>query len=452
MSKLKLSPNLFLEVAELENFRRLMVDEGYKAALQSLVKNFGIASNSESNAFEVTATGEENTISIAPGTAWNKDFDRIISREAVTAQAIQSDTKTWVILSRAVTNYEAGTVSVTTDGTLTGVGTEFTKVLRGGDNFPNAVKFIDSTKNILNYEVINVVSDTSAVIAVPAAAESNMRYGVIGAFTPGFVPSNANELIYEYDSFQIRMVQSDNAPDIQEGYEFIIAQLNWESGEMSIVDMRNSCTFNADPTEEIIAATTNIVSVLNIDCYGDMLRIAVENGYTVTGFKIRASALQFRILEGKNNVLGPVSGNSGSIPSSAFAGWTLFNRATGKGVRIVDNANTLLTLASWSGDLSLGEGDDFVIVPAVADIEYQLTAAGATTWEGVRSTARFPVTDVQTNIFVPLKSGQTTLTLRYRDIDGRAASAFKAFPQSGYKDLTDGMSKFLTNSVLTVNL
>ena len=218
MSKLKLSPNLFLEVAELENFRHLMVDEGYKAALQSLVKNFGIARNSDSNAFEVTATGEENTISIAPGTAWNKDFDRIISREAVTAQAIQSDTKTWVILSRAVTNYEAGTVSVTTDGTLTGVGTEFTKVLRGGDNFPNAVKFIDSTKNILNYEVINVVSDTSAVIAVPAVAESNMRYGVIGAFTPGFVPSNANELIYEYDSFQIRMVQSDNAPDIQEGY------------------------------------------------------------------------------------------------------------------------------------------------------------------------------------------------------------------------------------------
>ena len=111
-----------------------------------------------------------------------------------------------------------------------------------------------------------------------------------------------------------------------------------------------------------------------------------------------------------------------------------------------------MTLASWSGDLSLGEGDDFVIVPTVADIEYQLTAAGATTWEGVCSTARFPVTDVQTNIFVPLKSGQTTLTLRYRDIDGRAASAFKAFPQSGYKDLIDGMSKFLTNSVLTVNL
>lgn len=38
MSKLKLSPNLFLEVAELENFRRLMVDEGYKAVFKSMVK------------------------------------------------------------------------------------------------------------------------------------------------------------------------------------------------------------------------------------------------------------------------------------------------------------------------------------------------------------------------------------------------------------------------------
>ena len=452
MSKLKFSPNLFLEVAELENFRRLMVDEGYKAVFRSMVKNFGIASNSDPNAFEVTATGEANTISIAPGVAWNKDFDRIVSVEAVVAQAIQSDVKTWVVLSRAVTNYEAGTVSVTTDGTLTGVGTEFTKVLRGGDNFPNAVKFIDSTQNILNYEVINVVSDTSAVIAAPAVAENNMRYGVVGAFTPGFVPTTANELIYEYDSFQIRMVQSETAPELQEGHEFIIAQLNWESGEMSIVDMRNSCTFDAEPADEIIAASSNIVSVLNVERYGNMLRIAVENGYTITGFEIRATALQFRILDGHNNVLGLVTGGVGNIPSSAFAGWMLFNRATGKGVRIIDNASTTLTLASWSGDLALGEGDDFVIVPAVADIEYQMVATGATTWQGVRTTARFPVTDVQANIFVPLNSGQTSLALRYRDIDGRSATAFKTFPQSGYKDLIDGMSKFLLNSVLTVTI
>lgn len=452
MSKLKFSPNLFLEVAELENFRRLMVDEGYKAVFRSMVKNFGIASNSDPNAFEVTATGEANTISIAPGVAWNKDFDRIVSVEAVVAQAIQSDVKTWVVLSRAVTNYEAGTVSVTTDGTLTGVGTEFTKVLRGGDNFPNAVKFIDSTQNILNYEVINVVSDTSAVIAAPAVAENNMRYGVVGAFTPGFVPTTANELIYEYDSFQIRMVQSETAPELQEGHEFIIAQLNWESGEMSIVDMRNSCTFDAEPADEIIAASSNIVSVLNVERYGNMLRIAVENGYTITGFEIRATALQFRILDGHNNVLGLVTGGVGNIPSSAFAGWMLFNRATGKGVRIIDNASTTLTLASWSGDLALGEGDDFVIVPAVADIEYQMVATGATTWQGVRTTARFPVTGVQANIFVPLNSGQTSLALRYRDIDGRSATAFKTFPQSGYKDLIDGMSKFLLNSVLTVTI
>ena len=137
-----------------------------------------------------------------------------------------------------------------------------------------------------------------------------------------------------------------------------------------------------------------------------------------------------------------------------FAGWTLFNRATGKGVRIVDNANTTLTLASWSGDIALGERDDFVIVPTVADIEYQLVAldGGATTWGGVRTTARFPVTDAQANIFVPLNSGQTSLSLRYRDIDGRNASASKTLSPAGYKDLIDGMSKILTNSVLTVNL
>ena len=130
------------------------------------------------------------------------------------------------------------------------------------------------------------------------------------SFTPGFVPSSANELIYEYDSFQVRMVQSDTIPEVQAGEEFIIAQLNWESGEMSIVDMRNSCTFNVEPTEEISAASSNIVSVLNVERYGNMLRIAVENGYTITGFEVRASDLQFRILEGSNNVLGTVSSAS----------------------------------------------------------------------------------------------------------------------------------------------
>lgn len=452
MSKLKLSPNLFLEVAELENFRRLIVDEGYKAVFKSMVKNFGITRDSNVNAFEVTATDEENVISIAPGTAWTKDFDRIISREAVTLQAIQSETKTWVILSRAVTNYESGTVSVTTDGTLTGVGTEFTKVLRGGDNFPNAVKFIDSTKNILNYEVINVVSDTSAVIAAPAAAESGIRYGVVGAFTPGFVPSTANELIYEYDSFVVRMIQSETQPEVEEGREFIIAQLNWDSSDMAIVDMRNSCTFNAEPVEEITAAATNIVSVLDVERFGNMLRIGVENGYTVTSFEIRSSALQFRILGGHNNVLGTVSGDTGTIPSYTFAGWTLFNRATGKGVRIVDNANTTLTLASWSGDISLGEGDDFVIVPSVSEIEYQMVASGATTWGGVRSTARFLVTDAAVNIFVPLNAGQTSLTMRFRDVSGQSATAFKAFPQATYQDRIASSQKTLINSVLIVNL
>ena len=452
MSKLKLSPNLFLEVAELENFRRLIVDEGYKAVFKSMVKNFGIARDSNVNAFEVTATGEENVISIAPGTAWDKDFNRIINLEVVTAQAIQSDTRTWVVLSRAVNNYEPGTVSVATDGTLTGVGTEFTKALRGGDNFPNAVKFIDSTKNILNYEVINVVSDTSAVIAAPAAAESGIRYGVVGAFTPGFVPSTANELIYEYDSFAVRMIQSETQPEVEEGREFIIAQLNWDSSDMAIVDMRNSCTFNAEPVEEITAAATNIVSVLDVERFGNMLRIGVENGYTVTSFEIRSSALQFRILGGHNNVLGTVSGDTGTIPSFTFAGWTLFNRATGKGVRIVDNANTTLTLASWSGDISLGEGDDFVIVPSVSEIEYQMVASGATTWGGVRSTARFPVTDAAVNIFVPLNAGQTSLTMRFRDVSGQSATAFKAFPQATYQDRIASSQKTLINSVLTVNL
>ena len=39
---IKFSPNLFLEVAELNRFKRSMVDDGYKKAIKCLARSFGV--------------------------------------------------------------------------------------------------------------------------------------------------------------------------------------------------------------------------------------------------------------------------------------------------------------------------------------------------------------------------------------------------------------------------
>jgi len=53
---------------------------------------------------------------------------------------------------------------------------------------------------------------------------------------------------------------------------------------------------------------------------------------------------------------------------------------------------------------------------------------------------------------VPLNAGQTSLTMRFCDVSGQSATAFKAFPQAAYQDRIASSQKTLINSVLTVNL
>lgn len=453
MSKLKLSANLFLEVAELENFRRFIVDEGYKAVLKSMINNYGIVRISNRDAFLVSSDATlADTINIAPGVAFTSELDRIVNESEIAIQVPASDIKTWIVISRSVTNYEKGTVSVTTDGTLTGSGTEFTKVLRGGDNFSNAVKFIDSKNNVLSYEVVNVVSDTSAVIAAPAVAENNIRYGVVGAFTPGFIPSASNELIYEHDSCQIRLVQSASKPEIQDGIEFILAEINWDSGSMAVVDMRDTCTFNTEYSSTVNGVNTETVSLRSIERIGNTVRIGIENAYIIGSFEIRPASSQFIITTGHNNVIGSTFVDKSNIPNDAFAGWKLFNRATGISVEISGNSNNILNLKTWNSGITIGEGDDFIIVPPYDEIEIQMVASGANVWGAVRTVNKFHITDGGMNIFVPLRSGQTSIKMSYRYISNQTPSKFYDFPQEMYSDGISATSKILMNSTLIVNI
>lgn len=130
-----------------------------------MTKNYGIVQNASNSYFKVTSKSGSNTVVIVnAGLAFDSNMDGIVMEKDTELTVTNTGENRWVILSRAVTNVEKGTVSVNTDGSLSGIGTEFTKILRGQPNFPVKVKF-ESTQNNGEYEVVSVSSDTSALLS-----------------------------------------------------------------------------------------------------------------------------------------------------------------------------------------------------------------------------------------------------------------------------------------------
>ena len=148
MSKLKLSPNLFLEVNELSRLVKFLSDDGYKLIFKNLFSSFGIARGQNSDYFKVSyKEGSDNVIVVNSGIAIDENVNIIVlknNKEIELPSIVEYNKKYWVVISHATTNDEEGTVSVSEIGNLRGNGTSFLSVLRGQPNFPTKIKFTSS--------------------------------------------------------------------------------------------------------------------------------------------------------------------------------------------------------------------------------------------------------------------------------------------------------------------
>jgi len=96
----------------------------------------------------------------------------------------------WIKIAHQFINEEVGTVSIDVNGNLTGIDTKFTEVLRGAPNFPSKIRLLDASYNLLDYEIVEVIDDTTVLLAGVASsftAESTLTYALLGTFTPGHV-------------------------------------------------------------------------------------------------------------------------------------------------------------------------------------------------------------------------------------------------------------------------
>lgn len=468
MSRLKFSSNIFLEVNELQRFNKFLEEDGWKRAMKAITKNFGIVENASNSYFKVTArSGRNSVIVINSGIAFDSNMDAIIMSDDLELSVGNTGSKRWVILSRAVSNEEQGTVSINSDGSLSGIGTEFTKVLRGQPNFPVKVKF-NSNSNNGEYEVVSVTSDTSALLSGSFVNQSNMKYSVIGTFTPGFQPIENNKMIYEYDSYNIEIIDSEDRPNVSED-EFILAMISFDaSGSMSVSDERIRHMFNNPYTQsdDTYNSIDPLVSLLSTGVIGGInsvgsvsaeFELIMEHGYTVTKHELLSTSTSntFNIVSGQSNFLG-----TGNIPDSMFKGWLLVNRANMKYAVIDDNSNKSLYISNLDTSIILDSGNDFIIVPNCNEIEYEITVSNnvdrpsipfyfrSSIWNlytRAKLYAYYPSSDVDFD-------NQITITVKYRLIDNSGKQQpFSNLAIAQFENV-NGQTETLSESSFSVDL
>lgn len=469
MSRLKFSYNLFLEVNELQRFNKFLEEDGWKRAMKAISKNFGIVENASNSYFKVTArSGSNSVIVINAGIAFNSNMDAIVMTDDLELSVGNTGSNRWVILSRAVTNEEQGTVSINSDGSLSGIGTEFTKVLRGQPNFPVKVKF-NSTSNNGEYEVVSVTSDTSALLSGSFVNQSNIKYSVVGTFTPGFQPTEDNKMIYEYDSYNIEVVDSEDRPAVSED-EFILAMISFDaSGSMNVSDERIRYMFNNPYTQsdESDNSTDPLVSLLSTGVVGGIhavgsaaaeFELIMEHGYTVTKHELLTTSTSntFNIISGQSNFLG-----TGNIPDGMFRGWLLVNRANMKYALIDDNSNKSLYISNLDTSIILDSGNDFIIVPNCNEIEYEVTVSNNVDRPNIpfyfRSSIWNLYTRAKVHAFYPSNDvenfdNQVTITIKYRLMDNSGnQQPFSNLAIAQFENV-NGQTETLSESSFVVDL
>lgn len=469
MSRLKFSSNLFLEVNELQRFNKFLEEDGWKRAMKAISKNFGIVENASNSYFKVTArSGSNSVIVINAGIAFDSNMDAIVMTDDLELSVGNTGSNRWVILSRAVTNEEQGTVSINSDGSLSGIGTEFTKVLRGQPNFPVKVKF-KSTSNNGEYEVVSVTSDTSALLSGSFVNQSNIKYSVVGTFTPGFQPTEDNKMIYEYDSYNIEVVDSEDRPAVS-GDEFILAMISFDaSGSMNVSDERIRYMFNNPYTQsdESDNSTDPLVSLLSTGVVGGIhavgsaaaeFELIMEHGYTVTKHELLTTSTSntFNIISGQSNFLG-----TGNIPDGMFRGWLLVNRANMKYALIDDNSNKSLYISNLDTSIILDSGNDFIIVPNCNEIEYEVTVSNNVDRPNIpfyfRSSIWNLYTRAKVHAFYPSNDvenfdNQVTITIKYRLMDNSGKQQpFSNLAIAQFENV-NGQTETLSESSFVVDL
>ena len=270
MAKLKLANNLFLGKEELNHMIDSLGESGYKEFIKHMIQSYGVARTFEDSAFDsfkvVNGTSGGN-ISVQAGYAFDQNLN-IIHNPALAEDILTSpsdSTARWVILTNAAGYVEEGTVDVDASGALTGTGTLFSEVLRGGNDFPSKISFPDSASNTGEYNLSTVTSDTAAQLNVAVGsmtAETGIKYKIVGTFTPGVTPSVSDKDPFERNYFSVTLESSNTSDGLT---TFALASVSYDGVSLTIADLRAGNQFSGGSGSAGSLSLTNPVVGLETD-------------------------------------------------------------------------------------------------------------------------------------------------------------------------------------------
>lgn len=248
MSKVDFHRNTFLEIEELNRFQKFMVESNVNKTFLSNTINWGIIDTSggtSPNDFKVETGTNSGTVKIANLSRALQKNGLLIEQQPIDGIAITNDSAWyWLKIGHTYTHLEEGSCSISVDGSVVGLNTKFTEVLRGvSSKVPVKVMFT-SVNNTGIYDVVNVIDDLNIIIQGDAfVAESGVTYRVLGSTPLGeTVTSEQQTGLYSYDSCIITKVAetvSDTPPaGLVEDEEFWISRVSNTAGTVTIQDKR----------------------------------------------------------------------------------------------------------------------------------------------------------------------------------------------------------------------
>lgn len=412
MSEFKFSPNLFLEKAELNRFKRFLDTDGFRNFLIQNSNEYGLI-RKENEAFTNALVQEDVglTVKINPIKAIDSN-GKFISNPTTSLLAIPADSNWyWIKIAYQTTTEELGTFSIDGNGNLvcTSNDAELLAILRGQPNYPSRITFTNATNNILEYDILEVIDNQNAVLQGSFIAESNLKLAVVGTFTRGYVALTNEKYIFQYDSCLITLVVSNtiSPPTHTSGLEFIIGRVKNNGTTLKIEDKRNEI-WKVDSNyflHNLDVLGNPLIGVEQIT-YDDPLStldrniIQVAWAFTTASFAVNLKLNTITISGGKGGKFKTSNFNSVFLDGD-FDNWRVYvssgvyyktktSSLVGSNIELImENISSNEFFSDIDSTVSIIQ--NLIITPDVEEIELIFVADPASTNEVVEQRKLFPI-------------------------------------------------------------
>lgn len=392
MSFLKINEDLFLEKQELNRLQDFLGKlRGSSKFLQFMDTYIpGVIKTKEDFPFlnfKIEAGSQPQTIKLTNSYALDKNLN-LIYKEAQDNILIPNDGNWyWIKIAHQYSPVEEGIVDIDAQGVLTGFNTKFFDVIRGIPNFPSKIKFYNSSNNFDEYEVLEVLSNTSATLSGTFIPETGLRYSVIGTFSEDFVPPNSYKEIFQYDSClpfilnqAIVLETIPNTPPASlSGIDFFVARVKVGTNTMLIEDKRKDIwELKAEYLTSFI--DENNSSVIGVESVKWDLETSPKNanelnigwGFRSTNWSIESTLRKVTISSGEGGILK----NTNLFEDGQFDGYRIYNQ-TGKYSLITESwksGSQINLLIQYLNPDDFIADSELIIVPDVEQIEIKISS------------------------------------------------------------------------------